>query len=196
MAKKNFKNGFTLIEMMVSIFIFSLLVGAASGLFVLAIRNQSRALASQQILSQTSYLIEYMGRAIRMAQKELKSDAAERCLSSGYGYNYETNPAGNKIRFINYNNQCQEFYLEGNQIKEKKSTDHKAINLPAEGTSLTSPDLQVVSFRVNLSGESQDDDFQPRVIIFLEIRKSGPEPQPKIKIQTTISQRNPDIELK
>ncbi|MBU4299047.1 type II secretion system GspH family protein, partial [Patescibacteria group bacterium] len=34
--------GFTLVEMLVTLFIFSITFGAASGLFVSAIKNQSR----------------------------------------------------------------------------------------------------------------------------------------------------------
>ena len=46
----------------------------------------------------------------------------------------------------------------------------------------------------DLAGESQNDDLQPLVTIFSEIKSTGTlgESQ-KIKIQTSISQRNPDV---
>ncbi|MBU4481359.1 prepilin-type N-terminal cleavage/methylation domain-containing protein [Patescibacteria group bacterium] len=185
--------GFTLVEMLVTLFIFSITFGAASGLFVSAIKNQSRTLASQQLLDQTSYLIEYMGRALRMARKDDidYGDGAVNCLS-GDKVNFATTTGG--IKFRNYNNQCQEFYREcaGEvcRLKEKKGPVGSEIE-----NYLTSPNLYVESFNIGPSDSwDQDDNLQPRVTMFLEIRKAGAGSQPKIKIQTTISQRELDIQ--
>lgn len=188
MLKKNSKaieRGMTLIELLVGIFIFSLVLGAASGLFVSAIQNQNRALSSQQLLSQTSYLAEYVGKAIRMAKKDVDGN----CVS--VKLNYATTTSGSGIKFKNYLDQCQEFFREWDgtaqvyRLKEDKAGSQNY---------LTSPNLDVVSFNIGTSDSwDQDDDLQPRVTMFLEIRKAGSGPRPKIKIQTTISQRRLDI---
>lgn len=181
--------GFTLVEMLVTLFIFSITFGAASGLFVSAIKNQSRTLASQQLLDQTSYLIEYMGRALRMARKDDidYGDGAVNCLS-GDKVNFATTTGG--IKFRNYKDECQEFFLDNNthQLMESKNG-----GIP---NALTSPNLYVEKFNLSLSGEFQPpvDYLQPRLTMFLEIRKAGAGSQPKIKIQTTISQRELDIQ--
>lgn len=189
--------GFTLPELLAALAIFSLIMGAASGLFVSAIRAQRKSLASQRLLDQTSYLVEYMSRALRMARKQTADEIS--CLTPNGGLNYEipaiyqNNPdLGWGIKFINYEGtDCQEFYWEKstNQLMEDKNS--YANPLP-----LTSADLKIESFQFKLSGKGQDDNLQPRVTIFLEIKGVGqkPEIQPEIKIQTTISQRNPDIE--
>ena len=177
--------GFTLIEILVASMVFLIVISVAIGLFVSLLRYQRRTLAEQELLNQSSYIIEYMGRAIRMALK----DGAGLCLSQA-GLNYK-NPLGDvsRIRFINHseNDICQEFFWDKveNQLKESKSG-----NPPI---SLTSNDLQVNFLKFNLSGQSEDDDFQPRVTIFLEIQIKGPGGQPKTRIQTTISQRNLDV---
>src|SRR4030042_6233037 len=62
--------GFTLIELLVSIVLISLTMGAVVGIFVSAINGQARSLASQQLVNQSSYLLEYTSRAIRMAKKD------------------------------------------------------------------------------------------------------------------------------
>ncbi len=177
----------TLVEMIVTVFIFSIVFGAASGLFVSAIRNQSRSLASHQLLNQTSYLIEYTGRAIRMAEK----DTTGTCISTNLNYATTTSGTGG-IRFKNYEGQCQEFFREWDgsagvyRLKEDKAGN---IN------HLTSPNLDVFSFNIGPSDSwDQNDELQPRVTMFLEIRKAGAGSQPKIKIQTTLSQRRLDIE--
>ena len=184
------QKGVTLIEMLVAVTVFAITVGAISGIFISGIRTQRRVLATQELLDQTSYVLEYMGRALRMAKKDLTGN----CLTTaGTKYNYESDLG--RIRFLNYDNKCQEFYLAGNILMERKSDDGTPtwiIDLP-----LTSSHLQVNSFKINLSGQAQPptDYLQPRVTIFLEIlgRETGLG-RPKIQIQTSVSQRDLDVQ--
>jgi len=179
---------FTLIEMLVAVTIFTLVIGSAVGLFISAIRSQTKALAAQKLLDETSYTIEYMSRFLRMAVK----DPSGGCLTTaGPGYNYENSdkdgiPGGDSwaIRFIDYHGQCHEFYLENGFLMEKVSTQ------PA--LELTSDDFEISSLNFNLSGQDGADNLQPRVTISLTIGKK-PDLKPQITIQTTISQRNLDL---
>ena len=95
--------------------------------------------------------------------------------------NYQTTRSEKGIKFKNYQDICQEFFLEGGQIKENKNDNI----LP-----LTSAGLEVQQFNISLSGATQEDDLQPRVTVFLDIKGKD---ETRIKIQTTISQRNIDI---
>lgn len=188
-AKMN--RGFTLIEMLVAITTFSLVIGSVMGIFISAIRSQTQALATQKLLDETSYVIEYMGRALRMAKKDMTGS----CLNAPPQpkYNYQ-NPDGNTsaIRFLNYNDKCQEFFKEGTLLKERKSlTAAYDPNQPA--LELTSSDLVITSLQFNLSGQDQTDYLQPRVTISMTIKRVGPT-GPEIKIQTSISQRNLDVQ--
>lgn len=196
--------GMTLIEMVVAIAIFFIIVAAAVGIFSSSVKTQKRALATQELLDQTSYVMEYMSRALRMATKELNCtdvldpttcDPANPsyCLTSqGYGYNYEVYDGGTRIRFINHlqENDCQEFYLEGGQLKYQQDASDLTPPTPLD---LTSSKLQVESLKFELSGQMQGDGLQPRVTVFLEIKGRGLTSRPELKIQTTISQRNLDI---
>ncbi|MBZ9572492.1 prepilin-type N-terminal cleavage/methylation domain-containing protein [Patescibacteria group bacterium] len=179
------RKGFTLIEIIVAVAIFALIVGTISGLFVSAIQSQRRILATQEILNQASYVMEYMGRALRMAKKELNTPPIS-CLSR-YGLNYET--TANGLKFIDYNDVCTEFFLDAGLLKKTA----EGVTLP-----LTSTDLQVNSLKFNLLGADQPpaDNLQPRVTIFLEIetKRSVPGLPPKILIQTSVSQRNLDVQ--
>lgn len=182
--KSNFiKNkGFTLVEMLVAVTVFILIVTAASGIFVSSLKAQRKSLASQQLLDQTSYIAEYMSRAIRMAKK----DVAGECITAKL--NYEKTRSGKGLKFKNYQDICQEFFWDTatNQLKEIKG---------GQENFLTSHSLQILALNIKLAGESQNDDAQPRVTIFLDIKGKGekPEMQPEIRIQTTISQRNLDV---
>ena len=180
----NKNKAFTLIEMLITAVIFSIVIGTATGVFVSAIRLQKYNLAYQQLLDQTSYVMEYMSRAIRMA----KRNEGSICLfSNSKNYNWG---AGYYIEFATYHGQCwkfsRELITEGvyQLVVEIDSGD----KIP-----LTSDDFDVENFNVIVSGDEIDDDLQPRITIFMEIKGEGSGNQPKIQIQTTISQRNLDI---
>lgn len=180
---------YTLIEVLVAVSIFTIVIAAPTGFLVGSLRGQQKALASQKLLDNTSYSLEYISRALRMAKKDKWGE----CITAKY--NYE-NPSGeSSIRFLNYDLLCQEFFLQGDQLYEKKSTNKSANNF-GDSIPLTSEDLEITSLKFRLSGESQTDNDQPRVTLFLEI-KGGKgqmeELRTLIKIQTTISQRNLDV---
>jgi len=190
---KMMKKGVTLVEMLVAVTVFSITIGAISGIFISGIRTQRRVLATQELLDQTSYVLEYTGRALRMAKKELN---APTCLSSN-GLNYEK-VGDQDLRFKNYEGICQRFFQEGVRLKEQKGWTLVG-GVPTGGTEnyLISDKLQINSLKFNFSGEAQPptDNLQPRVTIFLEIlgRETGVG-QPKIQIQTSVSQRDLDIQ--
>jgi len=165
--------GFTLIEMVVAVAIFTLLVGATSTIFLSSIKNQKQGLATQENIDQASYLMEYMSRSLRMAKKDMTGTCTG---TAKLNYKFESQC----LKFLNYKGVCQQFCLQGTRLKDEN------------GNYLTSPNLQVSNFGVVLSGATQPptDYLQPRVTISLNI--AGRE-QTSLKIQTTVSQRNLDI---
>ncbi len=192
---KKSKKGFTLIEMMVAVVIFSLVMGTAATLLVSSLKVQRRSLSYQQLADQVSFAAEYMSRSARMAKKELFNHPFS-CLSSS-GSNFE-NPGGDdsRLRFIKLDHEagadvCQEFYLDNGQLMEYK------LNLETgeeETMALTSEQLQVNSIIFRLSGETQYDDIQPIFTVFWEIESvSKDDEKTSLDIQTSISQRNLDI---
>ncbi len=189
------KKGFTLIEMIVAVAIFSLVMSAAATLLVSSLKAQRRSLSYQQLADQVSFAAEYMSRSTRMAKKEL-FDHAYTCLSSS-GVNFE-NPGGDdsRMRFIKFDHEaeadvCQEFYLDGGQLMEYK----RNLETGEEETmALTSEQLQVNSMTFRLSGETQNDNIQPLFTVFWNIESGGKdEEKASLDIQTSISQRNLDI---
>ena len=166
------KNGFTLIEMAVAVAVFSFITASASGLFISGLKAQKAGLASQELWDQTSYLMEYMSRAVRMAKKDIGGACAG---TAKLNYVY----SGGCLKFVNYQNQCQQFCLDGVRMKNEK------------GEYLTSSRLKVNNFLVTLVGQTQNDDIQPKVSFVFEIEdKEGS----KINIQTSVSQRNLDVQ--
>jgi prepilin-type N-terminal cleavage/methylation domain-containing protein len=189
------KKGFTLIEMMVAVAIFSLVMGTAATLLVSSMKAQRRSLSYQQLADQVSFATEYMSRSARMAKKEL-FDHTYTCLSSS-GANFE-NPGGDdsRLRFIKFDHEaeadvCQEFYLDGGQLMEYK---RNLATGEEETMPLTSEQLEVNSMTFRLSGETQNDNIQPLFTVFWDIEGIGKEDEKaSLDIQTSISQRNLDI---
>jgi len=172
------KKGFTLVEMLVALSIFSMALGITSQTFVAGIKLQRKFLASTESLNEISYLMEYMARSIRMAYKDINNV----CLT-GPKMNYQITHGGSGLEFMEKNSQCQEFYLDGETIYENKGNG-------AQINALTSPKVKVIAFNVGPSDSwDQDDQDQPRVTFFLEVEAHD---KTRIKIQTTVSQRNND----
>ncbi len=185
------ENGFTLVEMLVSMAIFTLSMGVVMSLFTFSLRSQRVLLAHSQLINEMSYNMEHISRGLRMAQK---SDGAS-CLTQDL--NYLKTAAG--IKFIQPTNtlgvnDCVEYYLGhpggypagARALMEKRSGPGGSFDLP-----LTSPDVNVLDFEIIDSGWSQYDNEQPRVTLLIKARGQGNE---ILEVQMTTSQRNLDAE--
>lgn len=194
MKRRSTTKGFTIPELLISLFVFSLVIVGAGGLLVSGISVQRRSGVQQELMDQASYLAEYMSRALRQARKELV-DSPVNCLTgAGRGFNYELNSAGDRIRFLNRNNLCQQFFLAGSQIFEQTSTDATAASF-APQVALTSNNLQVAGLGFFISGAGQGDNVQPRATFAIELKGKVLQAgfQPVTRIQTTVSQRKIDV---
>ncbi len=192
MSKKQKNQGFTLIELLVATALFVVVITITGMIFMNSYQSQSRILAFETVFDQSSYLLEYMSRAIRMARKELacsdlNDPATCACLKSlGYGHNYEITHGGSGIKFVNSSGLCQEFYLD--TVSHRLKDD--------SGAFLTSDSPVVVNaFNVAVSGEDPADQLQPKVTFFLDLRIVGAKiwSQSTLQLQTTVSQRELDI---
>ena len=183
---KKFKNqkfttGFTLIELMVSVALFAIIVGVIGSIFFTSLQSQRKAISFQGIFDQTSYLMEYMSRSLRMA----KTDSAGICIAAGA--NYQKTHSGRGIKFVNSQNICQEFYLDTitNRLKEAKGG--------AQEQYLTSENSRVTAFNIAVSDEA---DLQPKVTFLVAIERKGLKAElvSPMEFQTTLSQRKLNIQ--
>ncbi|MCG2690011.1 prepilin-type N-terminal cleavage/methylation domain-containing protein [Candidatus Parcubacteria bacterium] len=179
------QEGFTLIELLVAMVVFTIVISSVVALFGNALKTQNEVLSYSQTLSSASYSIEYVARALRMAKKDLLGT----CITSKS--NYENIGNTTIIRFLNYDGKCQEFGLSTGAIYLRKSLTNSSAGLGAL-VPLTASNLVVSKLVFNITGNSQVDDFQPKVALALEIGELNKEFAP-IKVQTTISQRDLDI---
>lgn len=169
--------GVTIIELLVTVTVFSIAITTSLSLLTSAIKEQRKALGSAYLLDTASYVTEYISRALRMAQKDLSGD----CVGTAKG-NFG-GPDENHIKFLNYNGECQEFFLEGEAIKVRRL----GVSQP-----LTPSNLTVANLEFAISGASQDDNLQPKVSFVLKLATKELEPK-ILNLQSTVSQRQLDV---
>ena len=184
------KKGFTLVEVLVCIALFGIISVALINVFVASIKSQSRIIYSQELLEQSSYVLEYMNSKIRMAIKDVDGS----CITIGSTYNIYG--GGSSIRFISYNAEisdyvCREFFLENNLIKERSSTDTSSSNFGVASV-IASPSFKVNSLKFSIFGDSIGN--QPRVTTLINMHKKEQDGvTSKITIQSTASKRQLEI---
>ncbi|OGZ68364.1 MAG: hypothetical protein A3D44_01705 [Candidatus Staskawiczbacteria bacterium RIFCSPHIGHO2_02_FULL_42_22] len=192
----NSQNGYSLIELVVVLAIFLIILTASINVLIAVVQDQKRTLENQELLNQSSYVMEYMSKALKSAVQ----DPTGWCLgTTGYVYllthcNNGTQEACNGIKFINQSdgNACQEFFLDDSvnilnpPLREVKTGGY-AKNLLSEK-------FKVKYGRFIINGDralhvaSTNDLIQPRVSILLDVLNSKNEAE-KI-IQTTVSLGN------
>jgi len=180
--KKDMKNGFTIMEILVAATIFSVAMGSISALFVVSLRGQSNAIAIQNLVNNLRFSMEQVSREARMAQRN--NTALPACLVIPPENTFFV--SGSSLTFIDSEGDCIVYGLVGGKIQS-------SISLAAP-VDMTSDDILVNVLEFEVSGESSSDSRQPRVTIFIEAQDAT---QPTataliIRLQTTISGRNID----
>jgi len=176
--------GFTIIEILIAMFIFIVIAGAAVSLFISSLASQRYVLSSQRLADEVSLFMESLSRALREAQR----DSGGGCLAANYNYEEFVAP-GPGIKFLTKESQCREIALLADQrIYER--IDFGTWN------ALTSEGISIENLEFNLIGQEggATDNMQPRVTALVEaVAKNFPGGgPPRIKLQTTISQRDLD----
>lgn len=201
---KKINYGFTLVELLVSMSVLLVIAGISTGIFVSVITGQKKIFSDQEIQGQLGYALEYMGKAMRMAGKDLTGD----CLGA-QGRNYLltkysiSKQAYMGIKFINQsdNDACQEFYLDFDENDPLKPAVIKMIKGTDAPLSLTSDKIRINFLEFIINGDtsgsiyysSETDNTQPRITILMDaVLNTGT--NNSLKIQTTVSQRNLNIE--
>lgn len=191
------EKGFTMIEMLASLAIFGFVSVLLVNIFVSALSSQKRILQNQELMNQSSYTLEYMTKAIRMAERDMTGE----CIDVGDGdagenYGIGTSPVA--LTFLTYDikasaNKCIQFLFENNAIEERISTDDTSDNLGAP-VSITSSSVSVERLEFYVTGDTVGDMIQPRVSVMIKMKAlPAATNSPIIIVETSVSQRKFDI---
>lgn len=172
-----FKNsaGFTLLEMVVALGVFSLMIVAATGIFQFVIAGQRSALATQEVQESLRYALEYMSKEIRNAVKNPPSGC------SGFPDQvYRTSNPFDYLKLRNKYDECITYTISGNRITRQVGSNAAVF--------LTPENVKVNNFLVNVVENSTN---QPRVtlVIDADMIVSG-KSAALMRVETTVSARS------
>ena len=166
---KNSKAGFSLIEFLVAITLGSVAVMVISGIFVQTLRLQRKAFFIQRVQENISLALEALAKEIRVS------------TISTSNTNCPVSPA-QLLTIAHPVNGNLEYSLSGGAIHRR------AIDSGVD-TTLSSSGISVTRLGFCVSGNSLDDNFQPRITILLSVQNINGVEIIAIDIQTTVSQR-------
>jgi prepilin-type N-terminal cleavage/methylation domain-containing protein len=192
---KKLKSGFTLMELIVSIAVFSIIALAAVDVMVSVFRAQAKAIALKDVLDNARFSLELMSREIR----------------TGNNMVYTTIPPPNcprnGLRFTSYNQGSpqERFYYWEDTGTDAIFDAIMRVAMPIAGSidcsvvvpqQFTSEEIIVERMAVILSGNFVGPtDGQPRVTIGFTMRSRDPRfaQSTVIRLGTTITQRLRDL---
>ena len=185
--RKHKYTGYTLIEALVAFAMFSIILGGALSLIAIAVQSQRRSIGIQDVVGEVSFVGELMTRAVRQGQKNVYSQHGppDECLSQDK-LNYEITHSGEGIKFIDREDDCREFYLDGEVLRDNNLTT--ALN-----RIITADNVRILAFKFEETGATQADNIQPSIIFVLEAESKRASSVSRVQVQSTITQRTLDI---
>ena len=186
MKKVKQKNkGFSILELLVSIALFTVAIVTGAGLVLAISTAQKKAVSLQEIQDNIGFAFEAMSREIRTGKNyycgvdnsdlKLTAEDVKDCPIGGV-------PDGGVLfSFVNQLGQTAVYRVFNGQLE--KSSDGGSTFL-----ALTSDKVDINNMKFYVYGSSSADDIQPKAIVVLGA-KTGEKFVLEINLQTTISQR-------
>jgi prepilin-type N-terminal cleavage/methylation domain-containing protein len=189
----NNKKGFSLIEMLVAVALFSSVMLIAVGALLSLIDANRKAQALNSVMNNLNFALENMSRNIRVGTNY-------HCeVSSGTPFNVNTpTDCVNGGELLAFESSSGDRNDDNDQVvyRINGTTLEKSENAGAAGTfvSITAPEVSIDNFSFYVYGTSSTDDFQPRVTIVLQGSAGiSAKIRTEFNLQTMVSQRVLDI---
>ncbi|MDP2741591.1 MAG: type II secretion system protein [bacterium] len=162
--------GFTLIELMVSLGIFSVVMLIATDGFIRSLKTERQASAFSFVNSNLSSVIEQMAKEIRTG----KNFCANGILCS----------SSSQLSFVNANNKTVTYCLENSSIKKNIGVDC------SPGQEITGENVSVQYLNFIISGNQNNDGLPPRITILVGASSKNKSASfYNVNLQTTVSSR-------
>ena len=186
----NSKAGFTLMEMLVALALFSVVVTIGSDLYLTFQKTTRRTEAIQEVLTDSRFIVERMVREIR--EGTIDYPAYENGISGTESALYLRNSAGERILFAHYDcdrdgaRECIALRINGGQSEALTSRRVRVQNVAFLITPAEDP------FEFEAGSGQYASDIQPRVTLVVSIDNNLPSDNREYvqyAIQTTASSR-------
>lgn len=182
------QRGFTLIEMLISISLFTIVVTIAFGALMTIMSASNKAKTIKIVVNNLNLAIESMSR-------EIRTGSYYNCITASNTYEFGDGEGeedcdlkeGNVLVFKAENGDTVAYYLN---ISTKQIMVYRK---PSDGSgtrnSLTGDDVEVEKLQLAVKGTEKGDNIQPRVLLVLKGAIRQVNVASEFNIQTTISQR-------
>ncbi|NTU98962.1 prepilin-type N-terminal cleavage/methylation domain-containing protein [Candidatus Falkowbacteria bacterium] len=183
-VKMKNEQGFTLVEIVVSLGIFAMLVVVMGGIFGNVIASQRSAIASKNVGESLSYAMEVITKELRSARRDAFEGNAS-CPDVEDGRMYSSSTAPTALTFQNKDQYCIKYYIENQTLMMERasSTDMSDVII----ASTTSSRIKVTDLKFKITDE---DYLQPLVTFRIEAESDKSVNKQKTAVQTTVSSRS------
>jgi prepilin-type N-terminal cleavage/methylation domain-containing protein len=186
--RKDSKNGFLLIELLIAMTVFSITVAIAAGTFINVLHTQKQVVALAGAQSNVSIAIEQMTREIRTGNS-FNSCVSNNNCNLGCIYTTLNNVDVEEckgIQFTNVNGDDITYYLSSNGILERS-----VGGIGGTVQDLTSSNITVKSLNFFLFGNTQNFQWNPpRITIAISVYPNNSALVGNVlNLETTVSQR-------
>ncbi len=166
------QKGFTLIEVLVTAFIFSIIVVVVMGIFTDLLGNQRRALASQKIQEDGLFIMELMSREIRVSQ--IQNQNSLDCTASTLTM---THPVNGVVTYT----------LNGAGVLQRTAG--------GVTTDLSSSEIKFSKLNFCVQGSATNDLQPTRVTLIASIQNKTGKDTLTTNLQTTVTSRDLQLEF-
>lgn len=185
--KKNSKKGFTLIELIVSVALFTIILTTSLGGLLMVIDANRKAKAIKLVVNNLNLAMEGMSRELRVGSNWCEFDNGTNAPDS----NCNTDSDGENIMYFttDQNDESSLFRLNGTAV-ERRIGPSGGGNVPLQ---LTGSDVEVDDLRFYIRGVGYGDNTQPSTVIVLNGHINQADQVMEFNVQTTVSQRKLEL---
>lgn len=178
---------FTLIEVLVSISIFSIVMLIATGAVFTIVESNKKTHSLKSVMTNLNFALESMARDMRVGLN-YRCNGAGDCVNGGTVFIYKANrdvDGDGSYNTADSNDQI-EYTLSGERLMKRVYSNGQAA------VPITAEEIHILSMNFYLVGSSDSDGKQPKVLITIQGYAGSGKTRSDFNIQTTVSQRSID----
>lgn len=175
--------GFTLIEVLVSVSIFAIVMFVATGAVFSIVEANKKTHSLKSVMTNLNFALESMARDMRVGTRYSCNDGTD-CQSGAEKFSYKANRSvdGNGSYDPEDSNDRIEYALSAEGRLTKRISGGSPYPVTAE-------EIKIESLRFYVIGAAASDGGQPKVVISIRGYAGQGESRSDFNIQTTVSQR-------
>jgi len=182
------KKGFTLMEVLVSVTLFSIIILSATNIFKLAIDAQRNAIATQNVQESLKYFLEVTAKEIRMAQKS--EGICPQIPPDEIYFVEKITETKDKLYFKNFDGECVEYFLAADGTSQRFQIKRQKGSSSIQEDFISPAKININDLHFYLDTGTMSSEKQPRITINLNANALDSEKfESSMTLQTSITSR-------